>query len=188
MRRREFITLLGGAAAGSPLVARAQQPIMPVTGFLRDTVFDMPNGFCQGLADRGFVDSRNVTIEYRSAEGHNERLPALATELVARQVDVVVVNSNAGALAAKAATLTIPIVFSMGGDPVRLGFVASFNRPGGNLTGITIVSDVLIKKRLELVHELVPSASNIAVLLNPRNPDNETRLRDSRARSLPIFL
>jgi hypothetical protein len=156
---------------------------MPVIGWLHPAsgVGGYFDGFRQGLADRGFVEGRNVTIEHRWAEGHNERLPVLAAELVARQVNVMIVGSNASALAAKAATSTIPIVFSMGGDPVRLGLVASFNRPGGNLTGINIESDVLIKKRLELMHERVPSASNIAVLLNPSNPDNETRMRDVQA-------
>jgi putative ABC transport system substrate-binding protein len=144
------------------------------------------DGFRQGLADAGFVDGRNVTVEYRWAEGRNDRLPALAAELIARQVAVMVVTSNSGALAAKAATSSIPIVFSVGGDPVKLGLVASFNRPGSNLTGIAVLTDVLIKKRLELLHELVPDASVIAVLFNPSNPDIETRLRDVQAAALAI--
>jgi putative ABC transport system substrate-binding protein len=144
------------------------------------------DGFRQGLADAGFVDGRNVTVEYRWAKGRNDRLPALAAELIARQVAVMVVTSNSGALAAKAATSSIPIVFSVGGDPVKLGLVASFNRPGSNLTGIAVLTDVLIKKRLELLHELVPDASVIAVLFNPSNPDIETRLRDVQAAALAI--
>jgi putative tryptophan/tyrosine transport system substrate-binding protein len=144
------------------------------------------DGFRQGLAESGFAEGRNVGIEYRWAEGRNDRMPSLAAELVARQVAVMVVTSNSGALAAKAATATLPIVFSVGGDPVRLGFVASLNRPGGNLTGVAILTDVLIKKRLELLHELVPIATVIGVLLNPSNPDIETRLHDVRAAAQAI--
>jgi putative ABC transport system substrate-binding protein len=184
LQRRQFVTLLGGAAAW-PLAARAQQARMPVIGYLgtasaASTGIDL-DGFRQGLADRGFFDGRNVTIEYRWAEGQNDRLPALAAEFVARPVAVMIVTSNSGALAAKAATSRLPIVFLTGGDPVRLGLVASFNRPGGNLTGINVLADLLIKKRLELLHELVPSAPVIAVLQNPSNPDSETRLRDVQA-------
>jgi len=183
MNRRKFITVLGSAAAVWPLAARAQQPELPVIGYLGNASaasarIDL-DGFRQGLADAGFVEGRNVGLEYRWAEGINDR--RLASELVARGVAVMVVTSNSGALAAKAATSTIPIVFSMGADPVRLGFVTSFNRPGSNFTGIAILADVLIKKRLELLHELVPKASVIAVLLNPSNPDSETRLRDVQA-------
>jgi putative tryptophan/tyrosine transport system substrate-binding protein len=181
MRRREFITLLGSAAAW-PLEARAQQSAMPVIGYLGtasagSTRTDLA-GFHQGLARAGFVEGRDVVIEYRWAEGRYDRLPALATELVAQQVAVLIVTSNAAGLAAKAATSTIPIVFAIGGDPVKFGFVASLNRPGGNLTGVVVLGEVLIKKRLELLHELVPNASVIAVLVNPSNPDTETRLRD----------
>jgi putative tryptophan/tyrosine transport system substrate-binding protein len=189
MKRRELISLLGAAAAW-PLAARAQQPAMPVIGYLGtpsaiSARVDL-EGFRQGLTDSGFVEGRNVMIEYRWAEGNNERLPALASELVARNVAVIVVTSNSGALAAKAATATIPIVFSIGGDPVKFGFAASANRPGGNLTGIAGLADVLIKKRLELLHELVPNASVIAVLLNPSNPDSETRLRDVQSAAQTI--
>ena len=182
LRRREFLGALGGVATGWPIAARAQQPATPVIGYLGNASaasarIDL-DGFRQGLADAGFVEGRNVGLEYRWAEGINDRLAGLASELVARRVAVMVVTSNSGALAAKAATSTIPIVFSMGADPVRLGFVTSFNRPGSNFTGVAILADVLIKKRLELLHELVPKASVIAVLLNPSNPDSETRLRD----------
>jgi putative ABC transport system substrate-binding protein len=188
LRRREFITVLGGAAAW-PLAARAQHRAMPVIGYLGPasagtTRVDLDE-FRQGLADAGFVEGHNVTVEYRWAEGRNDRLPALAAELVARQVTVIVVSSNAGGLVAKAAT-SIPIVFMMGGDPVKFGFVASLNRPGGNLTGVVGLTDVLIKKRLELLHELVPHAAAIAVLLNPSNPDIDTRLRDVQAAAQAI--
>ena len=184
IRRRNFITLLGGAAVW-PLAASAQQRTLPVVGYLgtasaASTRFDL-DGFRQGLADAGFAEGRNVRLEYRWAEGINDRLPALATELVARRVAIMIVTSNSGALAAKAATSNIPIVFLTGGDPVRLGLVGSFNRPGGNLTGVAVLSDVLIKKRLELLHELVPTATVIGVLLNPTNPDIEARQRDVQA-------
>jgi putative ABC transport system substrate-binding protein len=190
IRRREFITLLGGAAAAWPLAARAQQQALPVIGYLGtasagSTGVDL-DGFRQGLADSGFVDGRNVTIEYRWGEGRNDRMPALVAELVARRVAVMIVTSNSGVLAAKAATSSIPVVFSMGGDPVKLGLVASFDRPGGNFTGIHVLTDVLIKKRLELLHELIPNASVIAVLLNPSNPDIETRLHDVQAAALAL--
>jgi putative ABC transport system substrate-binding protein len=190
LKRRKFITLLGSAAAAWPLAARAQQTALPVIGYLGtpsavSARIDL-DGFRQGLADSGFVEGRNVTIEYRWAEGRNDRLPALAAELAARQVAVMVATSNSGALAAKAATSIIPIVFSIGGDPVKLGFVARLSRPGGNLTGVASLADVLIKKRLELLHELVPNASIIAVLLNPSNPDSETRLHDVQAAAQSI--
>jgi putative ABC transport system substrate-binding protein len=189
MKRREFITLFGGAAAW-PLALSAQQARMPVIGYLGassagSTRIEL-EAFRQGLTDAGFVEGRNVATEYRWAEGRNGRFPALATELVVRHIGVMVVNSNAGAVAAKAATSTIPIVFMMGGDPVKFGFVASFNRPGGNLTGVAVLTDVLIKKRLELLHELVPNATVIAVLLNPANPDIDTRVRDVQAAAQAI--
>jgi putative tryptophan/tyrosine transport system substrate-binding protein len=179
--RRQFIAGLGGAVAW-PLVAPAQQPAMPVIGYLGtgsagSTGIDL-DGFRQGLADAGFVDGRNLTIKYRWAEGRDDRLPALAAEFITQQVAVIVVTSNSGALTAKAARSTIPIVFSMGGDPVRLGLVDSLNRPGSNLTGIAVLSDILIKKRLQLLKELVPNAPFIAVLLNPSHPVTETRRRD----------
>jgi putative ABC transport system substrate-binding protein len=183
IRRRDFITFLGGAATAWPLAAQAQT--MPIIGYLgtssaASTRIDL-DGFRQGLADVGFVEGRNVAIEYRWAEGLNDRLAALATELVARRVAVMVVTSNSGVLAAKTATATTPIVFLMGGDPVKFGIAASLNRPGGNLTGIATLADVLIKKRLELLHELVPTPTVIGVLYNPSNPDVEARLRDVQA-------
>ena len=174
MKRREFITLLGGAAAAWPVAARAQQPLLPVIGFLGSA---SPVGyapfvaaFLQGLKDTGFVEGQNVAIEYRWAEGRYDRLPELAEELVRRQVNVIAVPaSTPGALAAKAATTTIPIVFAIGGDPVILGLVGSLSRPGGNVTGVSVLSVTVVAKRLELLHELMPTATMIALLVNPAN-------------------
>jgi putative ABC transport system substrate-binding protein len=184
MRRREFIILLGGAAAW-PLAARAQQPGMPVIGFLGATSPDAANAdylrvFRQALKESGYVEGENVAIEYRWAETQLDRLPALAAELVSRRVAVVVsVEGPPVVFAAKTATTTIPIVFVISDDPVRLGLVASLARPGGNLTGINFVSNELVAKRLELLRELVPGAARVAVLVNPANTANtETTLRD----------
>ena len=181
MQRREFTMLLGGAAAW-PLTARAQQPAMPVIGFLRSTSLadatHLVTGFRQGLKEAGFVEGQNVAVEYRSAEGQNDRLPTLVADLIRRQVAVIVGNSIA-ALAAKAATTTVPIVFGIGEDPVKYGLVGVFNRPGGNITGVVFFA-ALAAKRLELLRQLVPKATTIAVLVSP-DPDTEAERREVEA-------
>jgi putative tryptophan/tyrosine transport system substrate-binding protein len=184
MKRRQFITLLGGASAW-PLAARAQQPAMPVVGFLSggsDTFPERVRAFLQGLGETGYIEGQTVTVEYRWAEGKYERLPALAADLVRRQVNVIATPDAAlTAQAAKAATTTIPIVFAAGADPVASGLVASLSRPGGNLTGVSRLNVELGPKRLALLHELVPTAVTIALLVNPANANAETLTRDLQA-------
>src|SRR5262245_18431495 len=175
--RRDVMSLLaGGAAAASPLAARAQQPAMPVIGFLNTRAPEQDAhllaAFRQGLTETGYVEGRNVAIEYRWAEGHSDRLRALAADLVRRQVSVIVANSQA-TVAAKAETTTIPIVFMTSGDPVQVGFVASQNRPGGNLTGVASLGTVTNRKRLQLLHEVLPNGGAIAALVNPTFPGRD---------------
>ena len=183
MRRREFIKLLSGAAAASPLTVRAQQQPMPVVGFLNAAspgpLRQQVAAFRDGLKESDYVEGRNVAVEYRWAEGQYDRLPALVADLIRQQVSVIVSGGGAPAvLAAKAATTTIPIVFSLGADPVGLGVVASLNRPGGNITGVYQFTSGLEAKRLGLLHEMVPKATPIAVLVNPNFADAENQLRD----------
>ena len=184
MRRRAFITLLGGAGAW-PVAAVAQQPTVPVIGFLftssPDTNQDRLRGFQRGLKEGGYIESEGMAIASRSAEGQYDRLPALAADLVRQQVAVVCAGGDHSALAAKAATTTIPIVFLVSNDPVSLGLVASIARPDGNATGVNIVSSELAAKRLELLRELVPTAVRIAVLVNPNSPVTESTLKDLEA-------
>ena len=185
MRRREFITIVGGAAASWPLAARAQQPAMPVVAFLNSAspagYVPMVAAFRQGLNESGYVEGQNVAVEYRWAEGQYDRVPVIALELVGRQVAVIVANTP-GVLAVKAAVTTTPIVFTIASDPVQIGLVASMSRPGGNVTGATTLAVELAPKRLELAHELVPTASTIAALINPTNTNTaEAQLRDLRA-------
>jgi len=183
MRRREFISLLGGAAAAWPLAARPQQPAMPVIGFLsiRSSEESAPSvaAFRQGLSESGYVEGQNVTIVFRWAEGQYERLPALAADLVSRKVSVITaVGGDPSPIAAKSATSTIPIVFGIGSDPVRVGLVESFNRPGGNITGVTLLTNAMEPKRLGLLRELAPGVAVVGALVNPNFPPAAQQAHD----------
>src|SRR6516165_10221193 len=193
MRRRDFISLVGGSTVAWPLAARAQQQAMPVVGFLGTTTpddfADRVAAFREGLKEVGYVEGQNVVIEYRWPEGHYDRLPTLASDLVRRQVAVIAaVGGEPSALAAKAATTTIPIVFSIGGDPIRVGLVSNLNRPGGNITGVNFFQSDIGAKRLGLMHELLPKATVIGILVNPTFTDAEAEIRDANEAAVRLGL
>jgi putative ABC transport system substrate-binding protein len=191
MKRRKFISLLGSGAA-LPFAARAQQPAMPVIGFLNGASPDgyarMVAAFRQGLLELGYVEGKNVAIEYRWEDGHYDRLPAMAADLVQRRVAILAATSTPAVLVAKASTKTIPIVFTTGGDPVELGLVASWSRPGSNVTGASELSREVAPKRLELAHQLVPTATDIGLLINPKNPTAESVTRELRTAATSLGL
>ena len=193
MRRRDFIKAIAGSAIAWPLSARAQQPTMPVIGFMNAASAKgyarHLSAFLKGLGETGYVDGQNVAIEYRWAEGENDRLPAMAADLVHREVAVIAATSAPAALAAKAATTTIPIVFETGGDPIKLGLVPSLNHPGGNVTGVTQTNVETVPKRLQFLHELLPTARVIALLVNPTDPAiAETTTKDVQAAARALGL
>jgi putative tryptophan/tyrosine transport system substrate-binding protein len=192
MRRRSFVTLLSSAAAAWSLAARAQQLTMPVVGCLRTGSRFAPieTAFRQGLASVGFEEGRNLTIDYRHADGQADRLPALAADLVRRQVALIYAGDSSAAVAAKSATTTIPIVFRIGGDPVRLGLVETVNRPGGNITGVSFLATTTMAIRLQMLHEAAPNAAVVALLVNPANPGSEPDVREAQeaARKLGLQL
>ncbi|HXO67334.1 MAG TPA: ABC transporter substrate-binding protein [Bradyrhizobium sp.] len=192
MKRREFMALVGGAAVAATSPVRAQQPAMQVVGFLNGASADgyvpMVLAFRQGLKQAGYVEGQNVAIEFRWADGHYDRLPAMAADLVRRQVSVIAATSTPANLIAKAATGTIPIVFTTAGDPVQLGLIASLNRPGGNVTGVTQLNVEVSPKRLELARELVPGVTIVALLVNPANPSAETISQSMQAAARVIGL
>ena len=191
MRRREFITLLGGTTAMWPLVARAQQRAMPIVGFLNSASpgpYPPLSAFLRGLNEMGFVEGRDVAIEYRWAEGHYERLPALIADLVQRKVSVIAATSTPAAVAAKAANTAIPTIFTTSGDPVQLGLVSSLSKPGGNLTGATQLNVEVSAKRLELMHEAIPTANNFALLVNPPGPNTKAESQDDSGAAAALGL
>jgi putative ABC transport system substrate-binding protein len=191
MRRRDFITLLGSAAAW-PLAVRAQQPAMPVIGFLRNSSPEasahLLAAFRSGLNEVGYAEGRNVTIKFGWTEGHYDRLPKMAAELVRLPSSIIFAGGSGDALAAKAATLSIPIVFAGGSDPVEIGLVSSLNRPGGNITGVTMIGHALGAKRLDLLRQLTPNVALVAVLVNPKNPSTETEVRNTQEAAQAIRL
>ena len=195
MRRREFITSIGAALLAYPFIARAQQRAMPVVGFMNATDAESAKqqlaAFLKGLEEVGYVDGKNVVIEYRWAEAKVDRLPAMAADLVQRQVSVIAATTTPAALAAKTAAKTIPIVFETGNDPIKLGLVASLNRPGGNVTGVTQLNSGLVAKQLEVLHELLPTAKTVALLVNPADPavaDEEIKEATSATQILGLEL